>query len=200
MPIAASSSADAAEHRHQHMLKRCARRRPRHDLVHRADVGDRQAASPGAAASWIGRAERVRLDLRAHDPRDRRDAARSARWPRPAPAPAGCTSSAADRCSSPPSRTSPTTPMICRSGSSANSRMTPRPMISRSFSGSPFGQNCLRHRLVDDHDRRRVPRVALGEGAAALDGNLEHVEVARRDRHPAAAAVERPVRRAAGRR
>ncbi len=39
-----------------------------------------------------------------------------------------------------PSRLSATMPMIWRSGSSANSFITPRPMISRSFSGSPFGQ------------------------------------------------------------
>ena len=43
----------------------------------------------------------------------------------------------------PPSRMSATTPMICRSRSPANSFITPRPMMSRSESGSPFGQNCF---------------------------------------------------------
>ena len=40
----------------------------------------------------------------------------------------------------PPSRTSATTPMICRSGSSANSCMTPRPITIRAMSGSSSGQ------------------------------------------------------------
>ena len=40
-------------------------------------------------------------------------------------------------------------------------------------------------------------RVALGEGAAALDRNLEDVEVAGRDREPAAAAVRRALERPA---
>ena len=38
-------------------------------------------------------------------------------------------------------------------------------------------------------------RVALGEGAAALERDLEDVEVAGRDRHPAAAAMKRAVGR-----
>ena len=42
----------------------------------------------------------------------------------------------------PLSRLSPTTPTICRAGSSANSRMMPRPMTSRSDNGSSF-QYCL---------------------------------------------------------
>jgi hypothetical protein len=42
----------------------------------------------------------------------------------------------------PPSRLSATTPMICRSGSSLNSRMTVRPITRRSSSGSPLGQYC----------------------------------------------------------
>ena len=46
--------------------------------------------------------------------------------------------------SSPPSRLSPTMPMICRGCSAANSRMTPLPITSRSLSGSaPFFQNSL---------------------------------------------------------
>ena len=55
----------------------------------------------------------------------------------------------------PLSRTSPTTPMISRSGSSANSRITPRPMISRLPIGSSSLKPRLRQRLVDDDDRRR---------------------------------------------
>ena len=88
---------------------------------------------------------------------------------------------------------SPTTPMICRSGSSANSRMTPLADDQAIVQRIALRPELLRHRLVDDHDRRRRAVVALGERAAALDRDLEHLEVAGRDRHPAAAAVERPV-------
>ena len=38
---------------------------------------------------------------------------------------------------------SATTPMICRSPSAANSRITPLPITSRSASGSAFGQYCF---------------------------------------------------------
>ena len=92
-----------------------------------------------------------------------------------------------------PSRVSAMTPMICRSGSPANSRITPRPMMRRSVSGSPFGQNCFAIASLMIADRRRVLRVALGERPAALHGDPEHLEVARRHGLPPAAAVERPV-------
>ena len=75
----------------------------------------------------------------------------------------------------------------------ANSRITPLPMTSRSVSGSPFGQYCFAIASLMIDDRRRGARVALVERPAALDRNLEHLEVAGRDRHPAAAAVKRPL-------
>ena len=50
-----------------------------------------------------------------------------------------------------------------------------------------------RHGFVDDDDCRRQAVVAIRKGPSALDGNLEHVEVARRHREPGAAAMEGPL-------
>ena len=86
---------------------------------------------------------------------------------------------------------SATTPMICRSVSAANSRITPLPMTSRSVSGSPFGQNCFAIASLMMTTGVDAARVALVERAAALHRDLEDLEVAGRHRHPAAAAVVR---------
>src|SRR5262249_37824464 len=52
-----------------------------------------------------------------------------------------------------------------------------------------------RHRFIDDHNRRCRTIVTIGEGAAALDGNLENVEIPGRDRDPSAASMKRTFRR-----
>ena len=186
----------AAEDRHQPHVEALARGRARHDLVHRPARRTPAARSPGAAVPG------PRCSATAAAPACGRSTPsasgrRSARWPRRAPAPAGCTSSGRGSLFRPLSRMSPTMPMICRSGSASNSRITPLPMTSRSVSGSPFGQKLLRHRLVDDAPPAAPAVVALGERAAALDRDLEDLEVAGRHRHPAAAAVERALAAAA---
>ena len=192
MPMAASSSAEHAEHGHQPHVEPLARRRERHDFVHRPHVRHRQArrlaqllldrrrsATCGSACVRTTHAIGVSFTFSALAASGTCACGMNI---------AGCGS-----LFNPPSRVSPTTPMIWRSGSSANSRMTPRPMTSRSFSGSPFGQNCRAIASLMITTRGAAAVVALGERAAALHRDLEHVEVARRDRHPAAAAVERPV-------
>ena len=201
MPIAASSSAQRAEDRHQPHVEPLARRRARDDLVHRPHVGHRQAASPGAAAPGSARSATAASTC------VRTTHAIGVRRTFSALAASGTCACGMNICgrgslSSPPSRMSPTTPMICRSGSSANSRMTPRPIDEPIVQRIALRPELLRHRLVDD--RRPAATCCVSRSvnvAAALHRNLEHLEVARRDRHPAAAAVERPaVGGAAGRR
>ena len=140
-----------AEHRHQPHVEPLARRRERHDLGHRAHVGDRQ---PRGLPELL-------LDRRSSP-----SAARPACAP-PTPSASRLTLSAfaaSGTCACgmyivgsgslfrPPSRVSPTTPMIWRSGSSANSRMTPRPITSAIVQRIALGPELPRHRLVDDHD------------------------------------------------
>ena len=67
-------------------------------------------------------------------------------------------------------------------------------MTSRSFIGSlPSFQKRLAIVSLMIDDRRRRAVVAIAERAAALDRNLEHLEISRRHREPAAAAVIRAV-------
>ena len=91
-----------------------------------------------------------------------------------------------------PSCTSPTMPTICRGPS--NMGPTPLPIMICCPMGSPFGQNCFRHRLIDDDDGGGAGGVALGEVAAAQHGNAEDVEVARRNGVPAAPPLAGPRR------
>ena len=90
----------------------------------------------------------------------------------------------------PLSRTSPTTPMISRSGSSRelahHAAADDQPLADRVLVLEGFADQ----RFVDDHDRRRRLGVAVGEDAAFLDRDLEHVEEAVGLRRPAAAAME----------
>ena len=159
----------AAEHRHQAHVERSrdVERETTSSIDRMSDTGKRRsprASSLDRRAQPRAARPRVRTTQAIGDqPHVQRvDGVRHLRLRR-------CTSSAAARWFSPPSRTSPTTPMICRSGSLGElPHDAAADRSSRSFSGSPFGQNCLRHRLVDDHDRRRAAGVALGEGAAAL--------------------------------
>ena len=66
-------------------------------------------------------------------------------------------------------------------------------MTSRSLSGSPSFQNCfaIASLMMTTGGARLSSRSV--NARPRLIGNLEHLEVARRDRQPAAAAVERPL-------
>jgi hypothetical protein len=59
--------------------------------------------------------------------------------------------------------------MIWRSGSALNSGMPPRPITRCSFSGSAFF-HIASPSIVDDDDRRRRPRVQIGERSSAKHG------------------------------
>ena len=141
--------------------------------------------------SWIVLLSRLRRRLRPHDPGDRRQAdvqrvgrVRHLRL-------RDRTSAADGSLSSPLLLMSATMPMICRSPSPSNSRITPLPITMRSFSGSPFGQNCFAIASLMITTGVDVLGVALVERPSALHRDLEHLEVAGRHRHPAAAAVIR---------
>jgi hypothetical protein len=72
---------------------------------------------------------------------------------------------------SPPSRTSLTTPTIWRSGSAANSPMTPLADVSRSLIGSPSGQNscAIASLMITTGGRRRCrARRRCGPALAAI--------------------------------
>ena len=87
---------------------------------------------------------------------------------------------------------SATTPTICRSAFGrelAHDALADDEALVERIALRP---ELLGHRLVDDDDRRATWRVSRSLNvASALHRDLEHLEVARRHRHPAAAAVER---------
>ncbi len=58
----------------------------------------------------------------------------------------------------PPLCTSPTMPMICRTGSSLNSRWIPRPIDDPILQRIVVFPKLLGHRLIDDHHRQQLSR------------------------------------------
>ena len=72
------------------------------------------------------------------------------------------------------SRTSATTPMISR-GASSNSGPRPLPIARCSWRGLPPPET-LRHRLIDEDDRRGRLTVRISEAPAANSSNPERVE------------------------